>query len=51
MIKNPLFFTIPLADREDPRAPGHRQNLQQPSICGRNVAVAPATRPQFALWA
>ena len=51
MIQCPLFFTLPTADREDPRAPGHRQNLQHQLNCGRNDASAPAAAPRLALWA
>lgn len=49
MIANPLFFTVPSADREDPRACGHRQNLQHNLNLGRNAIAAPA--PALALWA
>ena len=51
MIQCPLFFTLPTADREDPRAPGHRQNLQHQLNFGRNDASAPAAAPRLALWA
>jgi hypothetical protein len=51
MIANPLFFTVPTADLEDPRAPNHRLNLHQRINCGRNADTAPATATRVALWA
>ncbi len=51
MIANPLFFTVPAADLEDPRAPNHRLNLHLRSNCGRNADAAPATTTRLALWA
>ena len=51
MIANPLYFTVPSADLEDPSAPNHRLNLQQRINCGRNADTAPATATRLALWA
>jgi hypothetical protein len=51
MIANPLFYTVPAANLEDPRAPGHRLNLQQRQTSGLNAIPAPAAAPRIALWA
>jgi len=49
MIANPLFFTVPSADREDPRVSGHCQNLQHRLNIGRNADATPA--PALSIWA
>jgi hypothetical protein len=51
MIANPLYFTVPSAELEDPRAPNHRLNLQQRGNCGLRAATAPAATTRVALWA
>ena len=51
MIASPLYFTVPSADLEDPRAPNHRLNLSQRVNCGRNADTAPAVATRIALWA
>jgi len=51
MIASPLYFTVPSADLEDPRAPNHRLNLGQRINCGRNADTAPAVATRVALWA
>ena len=51
MIANPLYFTVPSADLEDPRAPNHRLNLHQRINHGRNADTAPAATTRVALWA
>jgi hypothetical protein len=51
MIANPVYFTVPSADLEDPRAPNHRLNLGQRMNCGRNADTTPAMAPRVSLWA
>ncbi len=51
MIACPLFFTIPTANLEDPRAPNHRLNHPLRQNCGRTAEAASAAGTRIALWA
>ena len=51
MIACPLFFTVPTANIEDPRAPNHRLNHSMRQNCGRTAEAAPTAGTRIALWA